>query len=380
MPDVMKRANAALAVRARRARRSARRPARAPRARAVAAPARPRARRPAPGPRRRACGTRWSRGPRASPDRGYGSRTPVCRSARWHDGHGVGISTETREHAVAPVREQLMALIAERRPGDADALREFAADVPAPPLGRRRRGDVARGAARRGRRRVRLRRRAAATGRSSCARSTRPPRSTATSAPARVLETTSEDLPFLVDSRARGESPREGLDRAARAAPGRRAGARRGRPHHRRRAPARGDLARVGHALRPRPPARARRSSRRSPTPSSRCSATCAARCSTSRRWPTAAGAWCSSPAPGAARYAGRRGRRDRRVPRVAARRPLHLPRLPRVQDRGRRDRPRARLGARHPRRRGVVGVRAAAAARRAARRTCASARSRATC
>jgi glutamate dehydrogenase len=39
----------------------------------------------------------------------------------------VGISIETREHAVAPVREHLMMLIDERRPGDADALRAFAA-------------------------------------------------------------------------------------------------------------------------------------------------------------------------------------------------------------------------------------------------------------
>jgi glutamate dehydrogenase len=38
----------------------------------------------------------------------------------------VGISIETREHAVAPVRERLMTLIDERRPGDAAALREFA--------------------------------------------------------------------------------------------------------------------------------------------------------------------------------------------------------------------------------------------------------------
>jgi len=39
----------------------------------------------------------------------------------------VGISTETREHAIAPVREGLMELIAARRPRDAPALREFAA-------------------------------------------------------------------------------------------------------------------------------------------------------------------------------------------------------------------------------------------------------------
>jgi glutamate dehydrogenase len=38
----------------------------------------------------------------------------------------VGISIETREHAVAPVREGLMALIAEKRPKDGAALTEFA--------------------------------------------------------------------------------------------------------------------------------------------------------------------------------------------------------------------------------------------------------------
>jgi hypothetical protein len=69
----------------------------------------------------------------------------------------------------------------------------------------------------------------------------------------------------------------------------------------------------------------------------------------------------------------------------VAARRPLHLPRLPRVQDRRGHDRGEARLRARHPGRRGVVGLRPPAAARRppggrTSRRTCASARSRATC
>ena len=39
----------------------------------------------------------------------------------------MGISTETREHAIAPVRAELMALIGERRPQDAEALRQFAA-------------------------------------------------------------------------------------------------------------------------------------------------------------------------------------------------------------------------------------------------------------
>jgi glutamate dehydrogenase len=39
----------------------------------------------------------------------------------------VGISTETREHALAPVRQRMMALIGERRPQDADVLRQFAA-------------------------------------------------------------------------------------------------------------------------------------------------------------------------------------------------------------------------------------------------------------
>ncbi len=39
----------------------------------------------------------------------------------------MGISTETRELAVAPVRDGLMQLIAGTRPEDRDALREFAA-------------------------------------------------------------------------------------------------------------------------------------------------------------------------------------------------------------------------------------------------------------
>ncbi len=41
-------------------------------------------------------------------------------------GDEVGISTETRELAIAPVREGLMELIAEKRPQEAAALREFA--------------------------------------------------------------------------------------------------------------------------------------------------------------------------------------------------------------------------------------------------------------
>jgi hypothetical protein len=45
---------------------------------------------------------------------------------RWHHGLRVGISTETREHAVGPVRDGLLELIAEQRPNDAAALSEFA--------------------------------------------------------------------------------------------------------------------------------------------------------------------------------------------------------------------------------------------------------------
>ena len=114
-----------------------------------------------------------------------------------------------------------------------------------------------------------------------------------------VLETNTEDLPFLVDS-VRAELTAQGLGVQRVLHPV--VGLERddGRPDQPRAAPARGEHARVGDALRPRPPARRRRRSRRSPTRSAPCSATSAAPCSTSPRWPTAAAAWSRSrpPAP----------------------------------------------------------------------------------
>ena len=129
---------------------------------------------------------------------------------------GVATSTETRELAVAPVRERLLALIAARRPADAAALRAFAtaylrrlsADAAAVHAARGALGEVA-GAF------------------DFAAAPRRPPdrrprvqpdarRSTATSARARVLETNTEDLPFLVDSvRAELEAARRTGDRRA---------------------------------------------------------------------------------------------------------------------------------------------------------------------
>ncbi len=185
--------------------------------------------------------------------------------------------------------------------------------------------------------------------------------------PGSVLETSTEDLPFLVDS-VRAALAAEDLTIQRVHAPRRRPGARRGRPDHRRAAPARGERARVDHALRPRPPARRRRprGARRHRPLRPRRRAPRGARLPRDGRPRPAHG-------PGRRRrrrpLRRRRGRRDGRLPRVAARRPLHLPRLPRVQDRRRHDRGRARLRARHPRRRGVVRVRPPAAARRPARR-----------
>jgi glutamate dehydrogenase len=111
----------------------------------------------------------------------------------------VGISIETREHAVAPVRDRLMMLIDERRPADAPALREFAAAYL-----RRLSADAASGtspdamfaevagvfdfAAGRGDRPI-------------VVRAFNPTREEhGYERPGSVLETASEDLPFLVDS------------------------------------------------------------------------------------------------------------------------------------------------------------------------------------
>ena len=116
-------------------------------------------------------------------------------------------------------------------------------------------------------------------------------------APGSVVETNTEDWPFLVDSVSAALRER-GLGHPARAAPDRRRRARRRRGDRGGPAPARGLAARVGHALRPRP-AGARRAARgarggaaqgalRRPRARSR----------TSRRWPTARGGWSSSRAP----------------------------------------------------------------------------------
>ena len=178
--------------------------------------------------------------------------------------------------------------------------------------------------------------------------------------------------------RQRGAArPRPG--HPARAAPDRRRGARRRRGDRGGAAPARGVAARVGHALRPRPAAGARRArgARGGPARGALRRPRHRPRLPLDGR-PRAA----DGPARGGGRVALHRrgGRRDRRLPRVAAARQLHLPRLPRVPLPRRHDRRRARLGARDPRRHGAVVVREAGADRLAAARACASARSTATC
>ena len=78
--------------------------------------------------------------------------------------------------------------------------------------------------------------------------------------PGSVVETNTEDWPFLVDS-VSAELRARGLGHPARAAPDRRRRARRRRRDRRRPAPARGLAARVDHALRPRAAAAPTRSS-----------------------------------------------------------------------------------------------------------------------
>ena len=124
------------------------------------------------------------------------------------------------------------------------------------------RGHLARAPRRRGARRVRVRQRARPRSRSRCARSTRRSPTTATSRSARVLETNTDDWPFLVDSvsaalEARGEQvarlvhPIIGISREDGHITARLARPQRGPP-------------RVGHALRPRAQADRRASSRSS--------------------------------------------------------------------------------------------------------------------
>ena len=123
-------------------------------------------------------------------------------------------------------------------------------------------GHLGRAPRRRGARRVRVRRRARPRSRSPCARSTRRSTTTATSRSARVLETNTDDWPFLVDSRERRARGARRARRAARA-PDHRDLAR-GRADHARLARAQRGPPRVGHALRPRAQADRRASSRSS--------------------------------------------------------------------------------------------------------------------
>jgi glutamate dehydrogenase len=121
----------------------------------------------------------------------------------------VGISTETREHAVAPVREQLMQLIAARRPGDAVPLGEFAtaylkrlsADAAEHSTAEELLGEVAGAydfATGRGDRPIAVRAFNPTTAEHGYERA------------GSVLESASEDLPFLVDS-ARAELGARGI-------------------------------------------------------------------------------------------------------------------------------------------------------------------------
>ena len=208
----------------------------------------------------------------------------------------MGISTETREHAIAPVRDALMELIARSARGTRAALREFAAAYL-----RRLSADAAETmspeelfaevagafdfAARRGERPILVRAFNPAPAEHGYER------------PGSVLETNTEDLPFLVDS-VRAALAAEGLtiQRVLHPVVGleRDDG---GRDH--RACCTRARRARASRSCTSTSTAGSTsRRSRRSRTRSARCSATSAARCSTSRRWPTAAGAWCRSPAP----------------------------------------------------------------------------------
>ena len=174
-----------------------------------------------------------------------------------------------------------------------------------------------------------------------------------------MVETNTDDLPFLVDS-VRGELEARGLQVVRLRHPimatervGRRAhprGARRPR----------GAAPRVGHALRPRPPAR-RRGAGRARAGGARRARRRSASCV--RDFPAMVErAHGDGPARPRRRLAlpGRRGRGGRRLPRLAAARRVRLPRRARV--RLHRGRPAARAGLRagDPRRRGQVARSAA--------------------
>ena len=196
--------------------------------------------------------------------------------------------------------------------------------------------------------------------------------------PGSVVETNTEDWPFLVDSVSAGlRAHGLGIQRVLHPILGVERGRR--RRHHRRPAPARGLAARVGHALRPRPAARAGRA---------RGLDAGAARRARGRPplGPGLPGDGRPLAADGAARggrdgaLRRRRGRRDGRLPRVAAARQLHLPRLPRVPlHRRRRSRssPAPASGS-SPTRRARPTPSPSRSSR--CRPTCASARSTATC
>ncbi len=196
--------------------------------------------------------------------------------------------------------------------------------------------------------------------------------------PGSVVETNTEDWPFLVDSvsaelRARGLGihrvlhPIVGVERDA-------DGRDRRGP-----APARGLASRVDHALRARAAAHGRAAARgRGGAAQGPLRRPRHGQGLPGDGRPGAA----DGPARGRRRGALRRrgGRRDRRLPRVAAARQLHLPRLPRVPDPRGRDLGRAGLRPRHPLRHRGVDLREAACRSSRCRPACASGRSRATC
>ena len=215
----------------------------------------------------------------------------------------MATSTETRELAVAPVRERLLALIAERRPGDAVALRAFATEYL-----RRLSADAAQTTAPE----ALLAEVAGAFDFAAAPR--RPPdrgprvqpdhrRARLRARRAACSRRTSDDLPFLVDSvraelEARGDRvvrvlhPILGLERGE---DGRITGV-----LHPREATARESVMHfdLDRRLDDDGARGARRRAR------SRSSATSAARCSTSPRWPSAAGGWSQLAGAGLARYA----------------------------------------------------------------------------
>ena len=274
-----------------------------------------------------------------------------------------------------------------------DGRRHPAQGLLPPRRGRGRRRPQRRGPVRR----VRVALRAGATAgrraRPGCGSSRRPPREHGWSADGHsVVEVVVDDMPFLVDSLTM-ELSRQLRDvhvrhppalrrhpRHHRRAPGGAAGRRRRRDRRRRRPRRRGP--RVVDARRDRPDRRGRGHRRDRGRRSSGCCATSAS--------PSRTGTRCTPRSPTSSHELGDRPARGRRPGRgppgarpaaVAGRRPLHVPRLPRVRARsGDGDdeylRARARHRARHPARRpGHVAPRPAGCPtrppRRPARRPC---------